>query len=137
MASGATCLAAAAALLFGAAAGAAHAAEVPTIAPIAVGHSRSGSEFASDAPWVAPTAHKQLQWDSKGRWGLRLDMIQPTQRDPGLKDMQAGAFFRITPSLQVNGTVGLGENRLAAAQPQRVTPQDAAPQVHLETAFRF
>jgi hypothetical protein len=129
-------LTAAAALLFGAAAGAAHAAEA--IAPITpVAHSRSGSEFALDAPWAAPAAHKQLQWDSKGKWGLRLDMIQPNQRDPGLKDMQAGAFFRITPSLQVNGTVGLGDNRLAAAQPQHVTPQDAAPQVHLETAFRF
>ena len=99
-------------------------------------HARSGSEFASDAPWVAPATHKQLQWDSKGRWGLRLDMIQPTIRDPGIKDMQAGAFFRITPSLQVNGTVGLGD-RLSEPQPQHVTPQDTSPQVHLETAFRF
>ena len=100
------------------------------------GHARTGSDFVSDAPWVAPAAHKQLQWDSKGRWGLRLDMIQPALRDPGVKDMQAGAFFRITPSLQVNGSVGLGD-RLTDPSVQHVTPQDVSPQVHLETAFRF
>ena len=123
-------LAAAAALLFGAA-GSAYAADA-----LSVAHTRTGSDFVSDAPWVAPVTHKQLQWDSKGRWGLRLDMIQPTLRDPGVKDMQAGAFFRITPSLQVNGSVGLGD-RLTDPSIQHVTPQDASPRVHLETAFRF
>jgi hypothetical protein len=88
----------------------------------------------SDAPWAAPPPHKQLNWDSKGRWGFRLDMNQPNNRDADWKDVQAGAFFRITPSMQVGGAVSLGDR---LAQPQRVTPLDAGPRVHLETAFRF
>jgi hypothetical protein len=117
----------AAAILIGiAASGVANAAEPAS--------TRARSDFASEAPWSTPAPHKQLQWDSKGKWGLRLDMNQPANRDPDWKDVQAGAFFRITPSLQVGGTVGLG-NRLA--QPRGVTPQDATPRVHLETAFRF
>jgi len=116
----------AAALLLGAGVEAAQAAET---AP-----ARSGSQFANETPWAAQAPRKQLQWDSKGRWGLRLDMNQPSNREADLKDLQAGAYFRITPSLQVGGSVGFGDR---FAQPQRVTPQDAAPRVHLETAFRF
>ncbi len=92
------------------------------------------TQSLSEAPWAAPPPHKQLQWDSKGRWGFRLDMNQPNNRDADWKDVQAGAFFRITPSMQVGGAVSLGDR---LAQPQRVTPLDAGPRVHLETAFRF
>jgi len=119
-------LLAAATLLAGAGLSAAQAAE-----PV---HNRVGNDFTNEAPWSAQAPRKQLQWDSKGRWGLRLDMNQPSNREADLKDLQAGAFFRITPSLQVGGSVGFGDR---FAQPQRVTPQDATPRVHLETAFRF
>jgi hypothetical protein len=113
-------------ILSGIAAGGAYAAE-----PV---HARATTDLVSDAPWATPAPHKQLQWDSKGRWGLRLDMTQPANRDPNWKDVQAGAFFRITPSLQIGGSVSMGDR---LAQPQRVTPLDATPRVHLETAFRF
>ena len=105
--------------------GAAQAAQAPSTAT---------SSFTSDTTWSVPPPHKQLQWDSKGRWGLRLDMAQPTNRDPDWKDVQAGAYFRITPSMQVRGSVGLGD---PLSDPKLVTPQDAGPRVHLETAFRF
>lgn len=78
---------------------------------------------------------KTLQWDSNGKWGLRLGIDQPSLREPDWKDVKAGAFFRITPSLRVGGSVQLGD-RLSS--PKQVTPGDAAaPRVHLETAFRF
>lgn len=86
-------------------------------------------------PWNAPAPRKSLQWDAKGRWGLRLDMDQPNNREMNLNDVQAGAFFRITPSLRVGGSVGLRDR--FAAQPQQMQPQDARPRVHLETAFQF
>jgi hypothetical protein len=95
---------------------------------------RSASQFASEAPWATPNMHNQLQWDAKGRWGLRLDMNRPTNREADIKDVQAGAYFRITPSLQVGGAVSLGDR---LADPKLTTPQDATPRVHLETAFRF
>jgi hypothetical protein len=110
-------------------AGGALAAE-PVRAPSAVRPTQS----LNDAPWATQPPHKQLQWDSKGRWGFRLDMIQPNNRDTDWKDVQAGAFFRITPSMQVGGAVSLGDR---LAQPRQVTPLDAGPRVHLETAFRF
>jgi hypothetical protein len=93
-------------------------------------------EFVStQTPWSAPAPRKSLQWDAKGRWGLRLDMDQPNNREMNLNDVQAGAFFRITPSLRVGGSVGLRDR--FTSQPQQMQPQDARPRVHLETAFQF
>lgn len=85
-------------------------------------------------PWSVPTAHKTLQLDSKGRWGVRLDMEQPSGRSSDWKDVEAGAYLRLTPRLRVGGSVGLGDK---LANPQRFTPDDTAPRVHLETAFKF
>jgi hypothetical protein len=98
---------------------------------------RTTADLASQqqaAPWTLTGPRKSLQWDSNGKWGLRLGMNQPVLRDPDWKDMQAGAFFRITPSLRVGGSVQLGDR---LAQPKQATPGDATPRVHLETAFRF
>lgn len=86
-------------------------------------------------PWSAPTPHKTLQLDSKGRWGVRLDMEQPSGRDPDLKDYTAGAYYSLTPRIRVGGSVGLGDK---FSNPTRLTPEDAAaPRVKLETRFRF
>lgn len=120
-----------AAALSGLAAGGALAAETAR-APAPV--PRVATQPTDTAAWAGLAPHKQLQWDSKGRWGFRLDMNQPSNRESDWKDVQAGAFFRISPSMQVGGAVSLGDR---LAQPQRVTPADAGPRVHLETAFRF
>lgn len=85
-------------------------------------------------PWSVPTPHKTLQLDSKGRWGVRLDLEQPSGRSSDLRDLQAGAYLRLTPRIRVGGSVGFGDK---FATPQRITPEDTAPRVHLETAFKF
>lgn len=85
-------------------------------------------------PWSIPTPHKTLQLDSQGRWGVRLDVEQPSGRPSDWKDVQAGAYLRLTPRIRVGGSVGFGDK---FAQPQRLTPEDTAPRVHLETAFKF
>lgn len=96
------------------------------------------TDFASSGqvagPWTAPTAHKTYAFDNKGRWGVKLDLAQPTNRDPDWKDAQVGAYLRITPKFRVGGSVGLGDK---FAQPQHLTPEDTAPRVHLEGAFKF
>jgi hypothetical protein len=133
----ATALAIFAALLAtGAAAGAHAEAMRPTAAGSAAPiNTAPMAQFASEAqPWSAPLPRKTLQFDATGRWGLRLDMDQPANRDTQWKDVQAGAFFRITPSLRIGGSVALTDKM---ASPDKVTPQDATPRVHLETAFRF
>lgn len=101
-----------------------------TVAP------KAASDFTdtTTGPWTIQTPKKTFQFDNKGRWGLRLDVEQPLNRETDWKDVQAGAYFRLTPQIRVGGSVGLGDR---FAQPQKLTPQDTAPRVHLETAFQF
>lgn len=88
---------------------------------------------------IGQPAQHSLQWDQKGRWGLKLDMSQPAGRDIQLRDVQAGAYYRVTPSLRVGGVVALGD--AALQQPSdHSTPlqnQSQAPRVRLETSFKF
>lgn len=82
-------------------------------------------------------ARKSLQWDTnKGRWGLKLDLDQPANREMQLKDVEAGAYYKVTPSIRVGGAVALGDNNPALAA-RKAEPIEPAPRVRLETAFKF
>ena len=86
--------------------------------------------------WGAPASHKSLQWEQKGRWGLKLDLDQPVDREMQLEDVRAGAFFKVTPSLRVGGAVSLSEPD-SKALISKAQPPEATPRVRLETAFKF
>jgi len=90
------------------------------------------------APAIAPQGiAKTLQWDARrGRWGLTFNVDQPSSRDMQLNDVQAGAYFRITPSLRIGGAVAFGEEQRAPAF-KKTEPVPAQPRVRLETAFKF
>ena len=89
----------------------------------------------SEAPAIAPPGAKSLNWDArKGRWGLTFNVDQPGGRDVQLNDVQAGAYFRITPSLRVGGAVSLADKE---APVRKTEPRDGKPRVRLETAFKF
>ena len=76
-----------------------------------------------------------LQFGSDGRWGLNLDVQQPVGREADWNDVDASAHFRLSPSLRLQGSVGLGERRPDPARPaERDRDQ---PHVRLETIFRF
>jgi hypothetical protein len=80
---------------------------------------------------------KSLQWDNKkGKWGLKLDLDQPTNRELEGRDVQAGAYYSVTPSIRVGGAVALGDNNPALAA-RKNEIQEPAPRVKLETAFKF
>jgi len=49
-------------------------------------------------------------------------------------DVEAGAFFRVTPQLRVGGAVGVGPQLAPVRKPG---DNDEAPRVRLETAFKF
>jgi hypothetical protein len=85
---------------------------------------------------AAPGAAKILKYDaSKGRFGLTLDLQQQDIREPTLGDVKAGAYYRITPSLRVGGSVALGEQPLVqGVELPRAAEQ---PKVRLETKFKF
>lgn len=94
--------------------------------------------FAPDLnQWGPQAGRRSLQWDSKkAKWGVKLDLDQPVGRPLSYtnRDVQAGAFYKITPSFRVGGAVSLGAMN---DQPANLIPADKAPKVRLETAFKF
>ncbi len=87
--------------------------------------------------WGPQPVHHSLEIaaDKKGRIILKLDMSQPVGRDMQARDVQAGAYYRITPSLRIGGAFSLGD---APGAPDRSNlPQTQAPRVRFETNFKF
>ena len=55
----------------------------------------------TEASAIAPGT-QTFRWDAvRGRWGLMLNMQQPDSRGIVASDIQAGAYYRVTPSLRV------------------------------------
>ena len=94
-----------------------------------------GGDQVPNQPSLVPQPHRSIELDSSGRWGLRLDMEQPSGRPAGWQDVQAGGYVNLNSRVRVGGTVGFGDK---FDTPDRITPQDAAaPRVKLETQFKF
>jgi hypothetical protein len=85
-----------------------------------------------------PAGGTSLTWDArKGRWGMTFNVEAPKTREPDWTDVQAGAYYRVSPSLKIGGAVSMGDQ---AGQPEawrKIAPQQPAPRVRLETAFKF
>lgn len=121
--------------LFGAATAHAQTAKLTDSTPLLPVALQTADTNPLSQPFSVPTPKKSLQLDSKGRWGLRLDMEKPANRNMDWKDVEAGAYFKLTPRLRVGGSVGLGDK---LADTPRIQPSEAAaPRVHLETTFKF
>ena len=82
----------------------------------------------------APASTTSLQFNEKGRWGLDVNVDEPLERDRKLEDVEAGAFFRIAPSVKVGGSLRLDDK---FSKPERVRPEDRDARVRLETKFQF
>ena len=94
----------------------------------------SKSSLPSDGRWGLSGPKKSLHLGGKGRWDVNVDVDDPVNREANLKDVEAGAFFRIAPSLKIGGAVRLGDK----AAKERALPEDrSTPRVKLETKFRF
>ena len=86
---------------------------------------------------VAPVGPKALRLDARrGRWGVTLNLQQPDTRESNWNDVEAGAYYHITPSLRVGGAVALGDQQLQTG-PKKMTPDEGQPRVRLETQFKF
>lgn len=78
----------------------------------------------------------------KGKWGVKFDVNQPETSPSGMNDVDAGAFYKLSPSVRVAGTLGFGEktNDAFRADPATTAAQQATknqPRVRLETTFKF
>ena len=83
---------------------------------------------------AALAQRRGLSLHQNGRWGLNLNTQQPVGREANLGDVDAGAYYRLTPRMRIGGSVGLAERRPDPARPE---PQRSQPRVRLETIFRF
>jgi len=90
----------------------------------------------TEASAIAPGT-QTFRWDAvRGRWGLMLNMQQPDSRGIVANDIQAGAYYRVTPSLRVGVGGTLGDPQLQNG-PRKITPDEAQPRVQFETRFKF
>lgn len=87
--------------------------------------------------WGPQVVHKTFEWDAaKSRWGLKFDVQQQPGQATDWKNVQAGAYFKVTPSLRVGAGVALGD---PSGGPSTVpaAPVVPPPRVQLETNFKF
>ena len=59
--------------------------------------------------YTGPETRSTMEWEGKGRWGVKLRLDQPTTRPAQTKDMEAGAYYKVTPSFHIGGAVGLSD----------------------------
>jgi hypothetical protein len=107
-------------------------------AALAADKSKAGDFSARAETTVTPsTGLKSLKWDArKGRWGVTLNMDQSDARPSTGNDIQAGAYYRITPSLRVGGAVALRDQQITPG-PKKIGAEESQPRVRLESSFKF
>ena len=91
----------------------------------------------SDLTSTPSTGMRSLKWDArKGRWGVTLNMDQSDVRPSSANDIQAGAYYHITPSLRVGGAVALSDEKVSPG-PKKIGSEESQPRVRLESSFKF
>lgn len=92
---------------------------------------------ASNAQRSTPaTPRRGLRWNENGRWGLDFNLNQPVGREAEWGDVEAGAYYRLSPRLRVGAAAGLATPEQDPARAPE-TDRRAQPRVRLETLFRF
>ena len=86
--------------------------------------------------WSTPAQKKSFEWDAaKSRWGLKFDVEQqPPALGQDWKNVQAGAYFKVTPQLRLGAGVSLSDEQ-SSSTPTMQTPPP--PKVRVEGAFKF
>ena len=77
-----------------------------------------------------------LRWNDNGRWGLDFNLNQPVGREAQWGDLEAGAYYRLSPRLRVGAAAGLATPEQDPARAPE-TDRRSQPRVRLETLFRF
>lgn len=97
------------------------------------------SDIAAQSP-AAPSATQRrgLRWNDNGRWGLNFNLNQPVGREADWGDVEAGAYYRLSPRLRVGAAANLASPEVDPARaPESAADRRAAPRVRLETIFKF
>lgn len=90
------------------------------------------------ATTATPQAQRRgLRLHENGRWGLDLNLNQPVGRQAQWGDVEAGAYYRLTPRLRVGAAANLATPERDPARAQETTDRRSQPRVRLETIFKF
>ncbi len=92
---------------------------------------------AQSAQRAAPPAPRRgLRWYDTGRWGLNFNMNQPVGRETQWGDVEAGAYYSVTPRLSVGA---VGSVARPEQDPARAPESDSRsqPRIRLESIFKF
>jgi hypothetical protein len=115
--------------LIGAGAGVAQAADSKTAKPL-------DFTVRTETSPIAPGS-QTVKWDAaRGHWGVVLNLQQPEARAATANDIQAGAYYRITPSLRVGGSLAFGDEQVSPG-PKPGVPDGGQPRVQLDAKFKF
>ncbi len=94
------------------------------------------AEASTAAQRTPPAPRRSLRWNENGRWGLDFNLSQPVGRDAQWGDVEAGAYYRLSPRLRVGAAAGLAAPEQDPARAAE-TDRRAQPRVRLESIFRF
>ena len=108
----------------------------------ALAQSASGTVSLSEAQAAqrnTPAPQRRgLRLNDGGRWGLDFNLNQPVGRETDWGDVEAGAYYRLSPRLRVGAAANLASPEIDPARaPESAADRRAAPRVRLETIFKF
>jgi hypothetical protein len=78
---------------------------------------------------------KVLELDGKSHWGLKLELQQPVTREMQIKDIEAGAYYKVTPTIRVGGTLGVTDAK--PATPQTNSSGPVIPRAKIGASLKF
>ena len=82
------------------------------------------------------TQRRGLRLNQSGRWGLDFNLNQPVGRDSSWGDVEAGAYYRLSPSLRVGAAAAVGSPETDPARAPE-TDRRSQSRFRLETIFKF
>lgn len=92
---------------------------------------------AAQRTGAQPAAQRRgLRFNENGRWGLNLNLNQPVGRETDLGDVEAGAYYRLSPRLRVGAAAGLAAPETDPARAPE-TDRRTQPRLRLESIFKF
>ncbi len=70
------------------------------------------SEIAAQSSTTpaTPAQRRGLRWNENGRWGLNFNLNQPVGREADWGDVEAGAYYRLSPRLRVGAAANLASD---------------------------
>jgi hypothetical protein len=94
-------------------------------------------DFTTQPNQIGPPApHRTIQFNNKtGRWGVNLEVAQPSDHDATWRDARIGVNYGLAPGLRTGVGVSLGDEQTPDGR--KLTNDGAAPRVRLETTFKF